>query len=180
MPLEQPVSPTGFEMNQISELEWRGEILTIRPASVEDVPAIVSFHRESAHDDRPDDDSPVAWFNMGGPWMNEYYCSRHIQAYLELGWDCWVVERNDGTLAGSVEICYATEPLPFGRYAHLEFLDLCENLLGGEVEEWVLDICEARARARKFDRFWCRPVARVGVGTSWPDVGTWSDGGTVG
>ena len=51
-----------------------------------------------------------------------------------------------GRCDGSVEICYATEPLPFGRYAHLEFLELGDDLLGGEVEEWVIDMCEARAR----------------------------------
>ena len=92
--------------------------------------------------------------------MHEHYCLRLIRVYLELGWDCRVVERNDGTLAGSVEICYATEPLPFGRYAHLEFLELGDDLLGGEVEEWVIDMCEARARG--FDRFWCRPVGSGG------------------
>lgn len=95
--------------------------------------------------------------------MHEYFCIRHIQVYRDLGWDCWVVER-DGTVAGSVEVLYATEPEPFGRYAHLEILELAEDLASPEVEHWVLDRCEARARQRGFDRFWCRPV---GSGGSW-------------
>ncbi|MDE2822149.1 MAG: hypothetical protein OXK79_01415 [Chloroflexota bacterium] len=96
--------------------------------------------------------------------MHEYYCSRHIQAYIDLGWDCWVVERNGGEIAGSVEICYATEPEPFGRYAHLEILELSDELLDAEVEEWIIEKCESRARARGLHRFWCRPV---GSGGSW-------------
>ena len=95
--------------------------------------------------------------------MHEHFCERHIQVYRDLGWDCWVVER-DGTVVGSVEVLYATEPEPFGRYAHLEILELAEDLASPQVEHWVLDRCEARARERGFDRFWCRPV---GSGGSW-------------
>ena len=96
--------------------------------------------------------------------MHERFCARHIQAYRDLGWDCWVLERNGEAIAGSVEVLYATEPEPFGRYAHLELLELAEDLAVGEVEHWVLDQCESRARARGFDRFWCRPVRSGG---SW-------------
>ncbi len=94
--------------------------------------------------------------------MHEHFCIRHIQVYRDLGWDCWVVERNGGEVVGSVEVLYATEPEPFGRYAHLEILELAADLNDAEVEEWVLDECESRARARGFDRFWCRPVGSGG------------------
>ena len=91
-----------------SEYEWRGERLSLRPASLEDVSGIVALHRERPDEDAPSDDSPIAWFSTGGPWMHGYYCSRHIQAYIDLGWDCWVVERSGDKIAGSVEICYAS------------------------------------------------------------------------
>ena len=94
--------------------------------------------------------------------MHEYFCIRHIQVYADLGWDCWVVERDRGDIVGSVEVLYATEPEPFGRYAHLEILELAAAVNAPEVEEWVLDECESRARSRGFDRFWCRPVGSGG------------------
>ena len=94
--------------------------------------------------------------------MHEHFCVRHIRVYADLGWDCWVVERNGGDIVGSVEVLYATEPEPFGRYAHLEILELAADVNDAEVEEWVLDECESRARARGFDRFWCRPVGSGG------------------
>ena len=147
----------------IGSLEWRGDRLSLRRAGLDDVPGIVAFHRDGMDAAGPTGgDSPVDWFSQGGPWMHEYFCSRHLRVYVDLGWDCWVVERGDGTIAGSVEICYAVEPSPFGRYAHLELLELADDLLSGEVEEWVLDRCESRARARGFDRFWCRPVGSGG------------------
>ena len=138
--------------------------LSLRPARLERRTGIVALHRERPEGGAPSDDSRIAWFSTGGPWMHEYYCSRHIQAYIALGWDCWVVERNGGKIAGSVEICFATEPEPFGRYAHLEILELSDDLKDNEIEEWILEQCESRARARGFDRFWCRPV---GSGGSW-------------
>lgn len=94
--------------------------------------------------------------------MHEHFCLRHIQVYRDLGWDCWVVERNGEDIVGSVEVLYATEPEPFGRYAHLEILELAADVEDAEVEEWILDECESRARDRGFDRFWCRPVGSGG------------------
>ena len=145
-----------------SEYEWRGERLSLRPAALGDVPRIVAQYRERPEGGTPSDDSPTGWFSTGGPWMHEYYCSRHIQAYVDLGWDCWVVERNGEEIVGSVEVCYATEPEPFGRYAHLEILELSDDLRDNEIEEWILEKCESRARARGFDRFWCRPIGSGG------------------
>ncbi len=159
----------------VGSFELRGERLTLRPASLDDVPAIVAFHRVGVPDPG-EDASSIDWFSTGGPWMHEYFCSRHVRVYQDLGWDCWVVERGDGTIAGSVEICYAVEPPPFGRYAHLELLELDEHLLCDEVEEWVLDRSEAQARDRGYDRFWCRPegsggspevLARRGYAERW-------------
>lgn len=147
-----------------SEYDWRGERLSLRSADLDDVPGIVALHRERSEGGAPSDGSPTAWFSKGGPWMHEDYCSRHIQAYIDLGWDCWVIGRNGEKIAGSVEICYANEPEPFGQYAHLELLELSEGLETGEIEEWILEQCESRARTRGFDRFWCRPV---GSGGSW-------------
>lgn len=147
-----------------SEYEWRGERLSLRPATLGDVTGIVALHRDLPGERTPTDDSPTGWFSIGGPWMHEYYCSRHIKAYIDLGWDCWVVERNGEKIAGSVEICYANEPEPFGQYAHLELLELSDDLETAEIENWILEQCESRACARGFDRFWCRPV---GSGGSW-------------
>ena len=145
----------------VGSLEWRGERLTLRAANLDDVPAIVAFHRVGV-DDLGEDASPVDWFSTGGPWMHEHFCSRHVRVYRDLGWDCWVVERGDGTIAGSVEICYATEPEPFGRYAHLELLELTDDLMCPQVEDWILVLCEARALGRGFDRSWCRPEGSGG------------------
>ena len=146
------------------DLKRRGDRLALRPATPEDIPAIVALHREVGGDGLSDGATPVECFRTGGPWMHEYFCERHIHAYLDLGWDCWVLERNGETIAGSVEVLYATEPEPFGRYAHLELLELAGDLADAEVEHWILDQCESRARARGFDRFWCRPA---GSGGSW-------------
>ncbi len=107
---------------------------------------------------------PEEWFATGGAWMHEHFCERHIQAYRDLGWDCWVVERNGEDIVASVEVLYATEPEPFGRYAHLEILELAGGVDSAEVEHWILDWCESRARERGYERFWCRPV---GSGGSW-------------
>ena len=145
----------------VGRFEWRGERLSIRRASLQDVPGIVAFYREGV-DVLGEDASPVDWFSTGGPWMHEHFCARHVRVYQHLGWDCWVVERGEGTIAGSVEICYAVEPSPFGRYAHLELLELRDDLLVAEVEDWVIDRCEARARERGFGRFWCRPLGSGG------------------
>ena len=143
-------------------LNWRGERLTLRSAAADDIPGLVALHRGVGGPPLPPDASPVAWFGTGGPWMHEHFCARHIQVYRDLGWDCWVVERNQKDVVGSVEVLYATEPEPFGRYAHLEILELAAGVNEAEVEEWVLDECELRARARGFDRFWCRPVGSGG------------------
>ncbi len=143
-------------------LNWRGQALALRPATPEDVPGLVALHRGVGGPPLPPDASPVEWFRTGGPWMHEHFCARHIQVYRDLGWDCWVVERNQKDVVGSVEVLYATEPEPFGRYAHLEILELAAGVNDAEVEEWVLDECESRARARGFDRFWCRPVGSGG------------------
>ena len=102
------------------------------------------------------------------PGCTSTFCGRHVRAYIDLGWDCWVVERNGETIRGSVEICYAAEPAPFGRYAHLELLELSKDLLDDGIQDWILEQCELRARARGFDKFWCRPV---GSGDSWGRAG---------
>ena len=94
-------------------LEWSGDRLSLRRASLGDVPG-VAFYREGVDAVGPTGGgSPVGWFSLGGPWMHEHFCSRHVRVYLNVGWDCWVVERGDGTVAGSVEICYAVEPPPY-------------------------------------------------------------------
>ena len=144
------------------ELLWRGERLALRPAAADDVPGLVALHRGVGQPSLPPDASAVEWFSTGGAWMHEHFCVRHIQVYRDLGWDCWVVERNGQDIVASVEVLYATEPEPFGRYAHLEILELAADVGAPEVEEWVLDWCEERARARGFDRFWCRPVGSGG------------------
>ena len=144
------------------ELLWRGQRLTLRPATPDDVPGLVALHRGAEQLAFPPDASPEEWFRTGGAWMHEYFCVRHIQVYRDLGWDCWVVERTGRDIVGSVEVLYATEPEPFGRYAHLEILEVAEDVDGPEVEEWVLDWCEARAVSRGLDRFWCRPVGSGG------------------
>lgn len=143
-------------------LNWRGQRLALRPAMPDDVAGLVALHRGVEQPPLPPDASPVEWFSTGGPWMHEHFCVRHIQVYRDLGWDCWVVERDGKDIVGSVEVLYATEPEPFGRYAHLEILELASDVDAPEVEEWVLDWCESRARARGFDRFWCRPVGSGG------------------
>ncbi len=139
--------------------------LALRPATAADIPAVVALHRDVGADAPGPDASPEEWFATGGAWMHERFCGRHFQVYAHLGWDCRVLER-DGAVAGSVEVLYASEPEPFGRYAHLEILELAPDVATPEVEHWVLDRCEARARERGFDRFWCRPVGSGGS----PDV----------
>lgn len=143
-------------------MRWSGQTLTLRPATPDDVPGLVALHRGVGGPPLPPDASPIEWFSTGGAWMHEHFCVRHIQVYRDLGWDCWVVERAPGDIVGSVEVLYATEPEPFGRYAHLEILELAADVDDAEVEEWIFDECESRARARGFDRFWCRPVGSGG------------------
>ena len=143
-----------------------GSRLALRPATSTDVAALTALHRRNGPATLGPDASPEEWFATGGPWMHEHFCVRHIQVYRDLGWDCWVLERNGEDIVGSVEVLYATEPEPFGRYAHLELLELATDVHTAEVEEWILNQCEARARERAFDRFWCRPVGSGGS----PDI----------
>ena len=139
---------------------WRGDRLSLNPASLDDVSGIVALHRADLQ--APSPDTAQAWFSLGGPWMHEFYCKQHLQVYSNLGWDCWVVVRNQGEIIGNVEICYSQEPEPFGRYGHLELLELNAKFSGDAIEDWILDQCEKRASARGYTRFWCRPEGSGG------------------
>ena len=72
------------------------------------------------------------------------------------------VTLNEHEVAGELEVLYTQEPEPFGRYAHLEILELAEGLDTYEIEDWLIGQCEERARSRGYYRFWCRPEGSGG------------------
>jgi hypothetical protein len=152
----------GWTETMNATITSRGSTITLRRARAEDVGGIVALHRRLVGESPPPDkiQSPDAWFGLGGPWMDEYYCGRHIRTYKELGWDCSVLVGDGGEIVGSVEVLYTQEPEPFGRYGHLEMLEA--DPLAADVEHWVLEQCEAQARNRGYHRFWCRPVGSGG------------------
>lgn len=55
-----------------------------------------------------------------------------------------MVVQDKEEIVGGVEIRYAHEPEPFGRYGHLELLELAAEVMDDEVEDWVLDQCPRR------------------------------------
>jgi GNAT superfamily N-acetyltransferase len=143
----------------LNSINWRGQILILREAVREDVPRLVQLHRAlvGATPSAEQFDKPEAWFKIGGPWMHEYYCERHLKAYQDLGFDVWVLTRENDELVGNIELWYDEEPEPFGRYAHMELLEALPEYLNDDLQTWILDNVEARAKSRGYQRFWCNP-----------------------
>lgn len=140
---------------------WRGQRLLIREAEVADVPGIVELHHELMKETQPGFVAGDLW-TAGGPWMMERYCARHLKVYRDLGFDVWLIVTDEDEFVGNVELWYGAEPEPFGRYGHPELIELRENVFVDEVEEWILDRAEGRARSRGYRRFWCRPEGSGG------------------
>lgn len=140
-------------------MSWCGQQISIRLAMREDVPQLVQLHRALVDRTPPADrlNIPEAWFALGGPWMHEYFCERHLKAYHDLGFDVWIVVTDGDRFVGNVELWYDNEPEPFGRYGHIELLELTEDVFVDEVEEWIIQKAEERAIERGYQRFWCNP-----------------------
>lgn len=139
----------------VDTLSWRGQRLLIREATLDDVPRIVELHHALMEETQP---GSVA----GGPWMVERYCLRHLQVYLDLGYDVWLIVTEEDEFVGNVELWYGVEPDPFGRYGHPELIELRSDVFVDEVEEWILDQAERRSFSRGYRRFWCRPEGSGG------------------
>jgi GNAT superfamily N-acetyltransferase len=107
-------------------------------------------------------DEIEAWFALGGPWHHPHTCERHLQSYAAAGGEIWLAVTAGDRLVGSLEIWFDDEPEPFGRYGHVELLELRPEYQSREVETWLIDWAEARARQRGYQRFWCRPVGSGG------------------
>jgi GNAT superfamily N-acetyltransferase len=133
-------------------MEWAQA--SFRAAAQADVPCIVQLHRAiiGTAPAISQADIQEAWFVLGGPWPHEYYCTRHVKAYLDLGFDVWLVVTEEGQAVGNVELWYDNEPEPFGRYGHMELLELLPDYLADKVEEWLLDKVEDRVRERGYQR----------------------------
>lgn len=145
-------------------LDWPGGPLHLRRAELSDVPTLVQLSRDQAGQATPHlaADNVEAWFVLGGPWHHPYTCERHLTAYARHGGEIWLVLAADDRLVGSLEIWYDDEPEPFGRYGHIELLELRPDFQQDAVEMWLIDFAEARARRRGLQRFWCRPVGSGG------------------
>ena len=146
--------------NQIlNSLDWHGQRLVLRKAVQQDVPRLVQLHRTIVGETPPAEqiDKPEAWFRLGGPWMHPYFCERHLKAYQDLGFDVWVLTRENDELVGNIELWYDDEPEPFGHYAHMELLEMLPDYFHDDLETWLLDDVEARGKARGYQRFWCNP-----------------------
>ena len=148
----------------LSTLRWHGQQLSIRPAEQGDVPRLVQLHRALVGETPAADhlNIPEAWLALGGPWMHEHFCERHLKAYYDLGFDVWIVVADGGRFVGNVELWYDNEPEPFGRYAHMGLLELTSDVFTDEVEEWVVQEAEERAVTRGYERFWCNPESSGG------------------
>jgi hypothetical protein len=148
----------------LDTLCWRGQRLSIRPAQRQDIPRLVELHHALVGERPPVDraNDPAAWFALGGPWMHGYFCERHLKAYHELGFDVWIVVTSQDEFVGNVELWYDDEPEPFGRYGHIELLELLPEFFTDEVEEWLIQKAEERAAERGYRRFWCNPEGSGG------------------
>jgi hypothetical protein len=148
----------------VSDLARSGERLLLRRAQISDVPRVVALSRalSGTEPQRPDLDPATAWFTVGGPWMDAHYYERHLRNYLELGFDVWLVTTGADEVVGQIEVWYDDEPEPFGRYGHIELLELHPQFLVDEIEDWLIGQAEDRARSRGYGRFWCRPVGSGG------------------
>ncbi len=137
--------------------------LRAKPATLADVSRIVRFSREGV--ERPSGRrraSPLDWFRLGGPWMHHTYCANHLRRYRQVRGDVWIVETERRRLVGLVELWYDAEPPPFGRYAHIELLELADGFDSLEIENWLIGLAEQRAVTRGYRRFWCRPEGSGG------------------
>jgi len=87
-------------------LPWHGQKLLLRPAEPSDILRLVQLHRALVGAALPDDriDSPEAWFQLGGSWMHERFCARHLKVYQDRGFDVWVVVADGNELVGNVEL----------------------------------------------------------------------------
>lgn len=148
----------------LDTISWHGQRLSIRPAERQDIPRLVELHRTLVGETPPADriDVPEEWFALGGYWMHEYFCERHLKAYQDLGFDVWIVVADDDEFVGNVELWYDNEPEPFGRYGHIELLELLPEVFTDEVEEWLIQKSEERAIERGYQRFWCNPEGSGG------------------
>ncbi len=165
----------------LGKTSWHGRQLSIRPAERQDIPRLVQLHRALVGETPPVDRIriPEAWFALGGPWLHEYYCERHLKVYQDLGFDVWIIVCDDGEFVGNVELWYDNEPEPFGRYGHIELLELLPEAFNDEVEEWLIQKSEERAMEQGYHRFWCRPegsggsphiLRRRGYEELWPNA----------
>jgi hypothetical protein len=128
--------------NQIlNSLDWHGQRLVLREAVQQDVPRLVQLHRAIVGETPPAEqmNKPEAWFRLGGPWMHPYFCERHLKAYQDLGFDVWVLTRENDDLVGNIELWYDDEPEPFGRYAHMELLEMWRIVLNPQAADWPLN-----------------------------------------
>ena len=104
--------------------------LIVRPATLDDVPAITAIHCSDIvlwHSERRLGLAEYAelstyerWLN-GGPWMDEATCAPHLQRWQAHGGLALVAEI-EGQVLAEAEASVSDEPAPFGRNLNLSVL----------------------------------------------------------
>ena len=153
--------------------------LALRPATPADVPAIVALHRGLEPAPAPDA-SPVDWFRASGPWMHEHFCARHIQVYFDLGWDCWVLERNGEAIAAASRCSMPPSQSRSGATPTSNCWNSPKTSMSPRSSTGSWTSASAAPALAASTASGAAPSAPAAVGTSWRRGDTRSVGGTPG
>ena len=137
----------------------------IRPATVDDAPAISAVHCTNVTgwrmwDVNNDDVRPARytdltpyqrWLN-GGPWMDAAACTHHITRLLDSGSIAIVAELNGRVLA-EAELHIADEPPPYGRNMNLAVIYVHRNHQGQGIGSALMRHALALAESEGCDTF---------------------------
>lgn len=108
-------------------------VLTVRPATVADVPAIVAIHCsdivtwkwwDAAGEPHLADYAqltPAQRWQNGGPWLDASTLTAHLQRWMAYGGMAWVAEVA-GRVLSEAEVMLGEEPSPFGRHLNLSVI----------------------------------------------------------
>jgi GNAT superfamily N-acetyltransferase len=137
-------------------------MFTIRPATLNDVPAISAIHRSDIVTWKrwgPDGESRVAryedltpyerWLN-GGPWLDEGTCAFHLARWLANA-SLALVAEEAGRVVAEAEAIVSDEPLPFGRNLNVSVLYTLRGRAGRGLGSALMAELFAIARRERCD-----------------------------
>jgi GNAT superfamily N-acetyltransferase len=137
-------------------------MLTVRPATLNDVSAITALHcsdivvwkrweldgreRLARYEELT---TYERWLN-GGAWMDETTCAHHLQRWQANGGLALVAEK-EGQVLAEAEAMVSEEPLPFGRYLNLSVIYTRRGQAGRGLGSALMKELVATARSHYCD-----------------------------